>query len=274
MTDLNAVGFALEELFALRLQALSGRWPRMCAHRGLKGKMTQRDQEIAQRLALIKGTLSQVCTRTQSSVELVAVSKTFPAEAVLAAALAGQSIFGENYAQEGCAKVDWFKENHPECKLVWHFIGPLQANKTRPVAERFDWVDSVDRLRIAKRLNDQRPEGLPPLNVLIEVNISAEESKSGVMPEELQAVASEIAKLPRLKLRGLMAIPEPAEEDEAVRSPLRAMKALFDAHKDEFGWDTLSMGMSADMVQAVEEGATMVRVGSAIFGARHYPAKA
>ena len=274
MTDLNAVGFALEELFALRLQALSGRWPRMCAHRGLKGKMTQRDQEIAERLALVKGTLSQVCTRTQSSVELVAVSKTFPAEAVLAAALAGQSIFGENYAQEGCAKVDWFKENHPECKLVWHFIGPLQANKTRPVAERFDWVDSVDRLRIAQRLNDQRPEGLPPLNVLIEVNISAEESKSGVMPEELQAVASEIAKLPRLKLRGLMAIPEPAEEDEAVRSPLRAMKALFDAHKDEFGWDTLSMGMSADMVQAVEEGATMVRVGSAIFGARHYPAKA
>ncbi len=274
MTDLNAVGFALEELFALRLQALSGRWPRMCAHRGLKGKMTQRDQEIAERLALVKGTLSQVCTRTQSSVELVAVSKTFPAEAVLAAALAGQSIFGENYAQEGCAKVDWFKENHPECKLVWHFIGPLQANKTRPVAERFDWVDSVDRLRIAQRLNDQRPEGLPPLNVLIEVNISAEESKSGVMPEELQAVASEIAKLPRLKLRGLMAIPEPAEEDEAVRSPLRAMKALFDAHKDEFGWDTLSMGMSADMVQAVEEGATMVRVGSAIFGARHYPGKA
>ena len=274
MTDLNAVGFALEELFALRLQALSGRWPRMCAHRGLKGKMTQRDKEIAERLALVKGTLSQVCTRTQSSVELVAVSKTFPAEAVLAAALAGQSIFGENYAQEGCAKVDWFKENHPECKLVWHFIGPLQANKTRPVAERFDWVDSVDRLRIAKRLNDQRPEGLPPLNVLIEVNISAEESKSGVMPEELQAVAREIAKLPRLKLRGLMAIPEPAEEDEAVRSPLRAMKALFDAHKDEFGWDTLSMGMSADMVQAVEEGATMVRVGRAIFGARHYPAKA
>ena len=213
--------------------------------------MTQRDQEITERLALVKGTLSQVCTRTQSSVELVAVSKTFPAEAVLAAALAGQSIFGENYAQEGCAKVDWFKENHPECKLVWHFIGPLQANKTRPVAERFDWVDSVDRLRIAKRLNDQRPEGLPPLNVLIEVNISAEESKSGVMPEELQAVASEIAKLPRLKLRGLMAI-----------------------HKGEFGWDTLSMGMSADMVQAVEEGATMVRVGSAIFGARHYPAKA
>lgn len=237
-------------------------------------KMTQRDQEIAERLALVKGTLSQVCTRTQSSVELVAVSKTFPAEAVSAAALAGQSIFGENYAQEGCAKVDWFKENHPECKLVWHFIGPLQANKTRPVAERFDWVDSVDRMRIAKRLNDQRPEGLPPLNVLIEVNISGQQSKSGVMPEELQAVAREIAKLPRLKLRGLMAIPEPAEEDEAVRSPLRAMKALFDAYKDEFGWDTLSMGMSADMVQAVEEGATMVRVGSAIFGARHYPAKA
>lgn len=261
-------------LFALRLRALSGRGSQIYKNGCLGTQMTQQDQEIADRLAQVKATLSQACVRAQRSVELVAVSKTFPAEAVLAAANAGQSVFGENYAQEGCAKVDWFKENHPEKKLVWHFIGPLQANKTRPVSEHFDWVDSVDRLRIAKRLNDQRPEGLPPLNVLIEVNISAEESKSGVMPEELQAVAREIAKLPRLKLRGLMAIPEPAEEDEAVRSPLRAMKALFDAHKDEFGWDTLSMGMSADMVQAVEEGSTMVRVGSAIFGARHYPAKA
>lgn len=236
--------------------------------------MTQREEGIAYRLEQVKSTLTAVCIRRQSTVELVAVSKTFPAEAVLEAVNAGQSVFGENYAQEGCAKVDWFKDNHPERKLVWHFIGPLQANKTRPVAERFDWVDSVDRLRIAKRLNDQRPEDMPPLNVLIEVNISAEESKSGVMPEEVCEVAREIAKLRRLKLRGLMAIPEPAQDDESVRRPLRAMKALFDAHKAEFGWDTLSMGMSADMVQAVEEGATMVRVGSAIFGARHYPTKA
>ena len=236
--------------------------------------MTQREEGIAYRLEQVKSVLTAVCMRRQSTVELVAVSKTFPAEAVLEAVNAGQSVFGENYAQEGCAKVDWFKDNHPERKLVWHFIGPLQANKTRPVAERFDWVDSVDRLRIAKRLNDQRPEDMPPLNVLIEVNISAEESKSGVMPEEVCEVAREIAKLPRLKLRGLMAIPEPAQGDESVRRPLRAMKALFDAHKAEFGWDTLSMGMSADMVQAVEEGATMVRVGSAIFGARHYPTKA
>ena len=164
--------------------------------------MTQREEGIAYRLEKVKSTLTAVCIRRQSTVELVAVSKTFPAEAVLEAVNAGQSVFGENYAQEGCAKVDWFKDNHPERKLVWHFIGPLQANKTRPVAERFDWVDSVDRLRIAKRLNDRRPEDMPPLNVLIEVNISAEESKSGVMPEEVCEVAREIAKLPRLKLRG------------------------------------------------------------------------
>ena len=192
--------------------------------------MTQREEGIAYRLKQVNSVLTAVCMRRQSTVELVAVSKTFPAEAVLEAVNAGQ-----NYAQEGCAKVDWFKDNHPERKLVWHFIGPLQANKTRPVAERFDWVDSVDRLRIAKRLNDQRPEDMPPLNVLIEVNISAEESKSGVMPEEVCEVAREIAKLPRLKLRVLMAIPEPAQDDESVHRPLRAMKALLDAHECRYG---------------------------------------
>lgn len=236
--------------------------------------MNERKQEIARNFSTVKARLEETCKRCGCAADLVAVSKTFPAEAVLAAADAGQTVFGENYAQEGCGKVDWFKEHRPDVKLVWHFIGPLQANKTRPVAERFDWVDSVDRLRIAKRLSDQRPESADVLNVLIEVNISGEESKSGVKPEELPELAREIAKLPRLKLRGLMAIPEPESDDEKKRRPLRAMKALFDRYKEEFGWDTLSMGMSADMVEAVEEGATMVRVGSAIFGARHYPNKA
>lgn len=232
------------------------------------------ENNIAARLAAVRARLADANARAGRSAELVAVSKTFPPEAVREAVAAGQCVFGENYAQEGCAKVDWFREKFPETPLVWHFIGPLQANKTRMVAERFDWVDSVDRLRIAKRLSEQRPESMPPLNILIEVNISGEESKSGVKPEELESLAREIAALPRLCMRGLMAIPEPETEDEKIRRPLKAMKALFESLKDEFGWDTLSMGMSADMVQAVEEGATMVRVGSAVFGARHYPAKA
>ena len=200
---------------------------------------TQQTGAIAERLETVRERLEAVCARTGSTAELVVVSKTFPAQAVNEAVEAGQRVFGENYAQEGCGKVDWFAQNRPDVKLTWHFIGPLQANKTRGVAERFDWVDSVDRLRIAKRLNDQRPEAMP-----------------------------------HLKLRGLMAVPEPETEDEKIRRPLKAMKALFEQYKAEFGWDTLSMGMSADMVQAVEEGATMVRVGSAIFGPRHYPAKA
>ena len=231
--------------------------------------MTNREEEIARNLEQVRAGLRQA----GGEVQLVAVSKTFPPEDVLAAVKAGQRVFGENYAQEGCEKVDWFRTHYPQYQLQWHFIGPLQANKTRGVAERFDWVDSVDRLRIAKRLSDQRPEHLAALNVLIEVNISGEESKSGVKPEELEALAREIAALPRLRLRGLMAIPQPQTDDEKIREPLRAMKALFDAYKHSFGWDTLSMGMSADRAQAVQEGSTMVRVGSAIFGARHYPNK-
>lgn len=231
--------------------------------------MTNREEEIARNLEQVRAGLRQA----GGEVQLVAVSKTFPPEDVLAAVKTGQRVFGENYAQEGCEKVDWFRTHYPQYQLQWHFIGPLQANKTRGVAERFDWVDSVDRLRIAKRLSDQRPEHLAALNVLIEVNISGEESKSGVKPEELEALAREIAALPRLRLRGLMAIPQPQTDDEKIREPLRAMKALFDAYKHSFGWDTLSMGMSADRAQAVQEGSTMVRVGSAIFGARHYPNK-
>jgi len=203
-------------------------------------------------------------------VELLAVSKTFPKEAVLLAARAGQRAFGENYAQEGAEKVDWFREHHPELDLQWHFIGPLQANKTRLVAERFDWVQSIDRLRIAERLSAQRPENLPPLNVLIEVNIDGEATKSGVAPEALEALALEVAALPRLRLRGLMVIPAPSEAPEEKMRPLVATRAFYDRLKGRFGFDTLSMGMSSDMCEAVRAGSTLVRVGSAIFGARDY----
>lgn len=229
--------------------------------------------DVKARLAQVKEKLAAANEGRTEPAELMAVSKTFPPEAVLAAAQEGQCIFGENYAQEGCDKVDWFKENHPELPLVWHFIGPLQSNKTRPVAERFDWVDSIDRVKIAQRLNDQRPENLPPLNVLIEVNIDDETSKSGVAPNDIRELADKIMLMDRLKLRGLMCIPAPADTPEKQAEPLRAMRALYDMMADDYGMDTLSMGMSADMVVAVENGSTLVRVGSAIFGHRDYSKK-
>lgn len=206
-------------------------------------------------------------------VELLAVSKTFPEKAIEIAASCGQHAFGENYAQECCRKIDWFRENRPDLTLQWHFIGPLQSNKTRPIAERVDWVQSIDRFKIAERLNEQRPSALGRLNVLIEVNIDGETSKSGVAPDEVQALARAVAALPNLRLRGLMTIPAPAENDELRRRPLRAMRELYCRLQPEFGFDTLSMGMSADMVDAIEEGSSMVRVGSAIFGHRTYPTK-
>lgn len=213
--------------------------------------------------------------RREGDVKLLAVGKTFGSEALLACAELGQRAFGENYAQEGCGKVDWFREHHPELALEWHFIGPLQANKTRGVAERFDWVESIDRERIARRLSEQRPEGMPPLNLLIEVNIDGEASKSGVTPDALEALAAEIEKLPRVRLRGLMAIPAPAETHEARMKPLLQMRALFNEfRKSHPHADTLSMGMSADMDEAVEAGTTLVRIGRAIFGERNYGAKA
>lgn len=201
---------------------------------------------------------------------LLAVSKTFPNEALLEAARAGALAFGENYAQEGCDKVDWFKTHCPQCNITWHFIGPLQSNKTRPVAERFDWVQSIDRVKIAQRLNDQRPESLLPLNVLIEVNIDGEDTKSGVAPEHVRALCLAISKMSRLKLRGLMTIPAPKATKEEEKETFLSMKALYDSLKEEFHFDTLSMGMSADYVEALKAGSTMVRVGSKIFGARTY----
>ena len=192
---------------------------------------------------------------------------------MLIAAQAGQRSFGENYAQEGCEKVDWFRENHSELPLVWHFIGPVQANKTRPIAEHFDWVESLNREKIARRLNEQRPEALGKLNVLIEVNIDGEASKSGVLPKDVPALCDVVQGLDRLKLRGLMAIPAPADTHEGKIKPLRDMRALYESLRDRYEFDTLSMGMSADYLEALEAGSTEIRVGTAIFGHRDYSAK-
>lgn len=207
--------------------------------------------------------------RDPHGVALLAVSKTFPADDVRAAYAAGQRAFGENYVQEAVDKVEALADLR--ANLEWHFIGPLQSNKTRPVAERFDWVHSVDRLKIAERLSAQRPESMAPLNVCLQVNVSGEASKSGVAPNEAPGIARAIAALPNVRLRGLMSIPEPAETLEAQRAPHRELRMLFDAlNAQGFALDTLSMGMSADLEAAVLEGATVVRVGTAIFGARDY----
>jgi len=208
--------------------------------------------------------------RLPASITVVAVGKTFPAEAVLALARCGQRHFGENYLQEALAKIGAVRAAAPDLPLTWHFVGPVQSNKTRPIAEHFDWVQSVERLKIAQRLSEQRPAHLPPLNVLLQVNISGEAAKSGVAPGELPALARAVAGLPRLRLRGLMAIPEPSDDPGEQRLPLAAMKRLFDAQQAAgfTDWDTLSMGMSADLEAAIEQGATMVRVGTALFGER------
>jgi hypothetical protein len=195
------------------------------------------------------------------------VSKTQPAAAVRAAHAAGQRAFGENYVQEGLAKIEALADLRPE--LEWHLIGPLQSNKTRVVAEAFDWVHSIDRLKIAQRLSEQRPAWAAPLQVCLQVNVSGEDSKSGVAPAGLPALAQAVAALPRLRLRGLMAIPEPAGDEAAQRLPHHALRELLEAlHQQGLALDTLSMGMSADLEAAVLEGATLVRVGTAIFGER------
>lgn len=207
--------------------------------------------------------------RDPQSVALLAVSKTFPAQDVRAAHVAGQRAFGENYVQESVEKIDALADLR--ASLEWHFIGPLQSNKTRPVAERFDWVHSVDRLKIAQRLSEQRPASMAPLNVCLQINVSGEASKSGVAPQEAARIAHEIAALPNLRLRGLMSIPELETTLEAQRAPHRVLRELFDALRASgLALDTLSMGMSADLEAAVLEGATIVRIGTAVFGARAY----
>ena len=220
---------------------------------------------VSQRIALA----AQLAGRDPRSVALLAVSKTFPAEDVRAAHAAGQRMFGENYVQESLTKIEALADLR--ASLEWHFIGPLQSNKTRPVAENFDWVHSVDRLKIAQRLAEQRPAHLPPLNVCLQVNVSGEASKAGVTPAEAVEAAHAIAALPQLRLRGLMSIPEPADTSEEQRAPHRQLRELFERLcADGLELDTLSMGMSGDLEAAVLEGATIVRVGTAIFGARDY----
>ncbi|MGP9686799.1 YggS family pyridoxal phosphate-dependent enzyme [Halomonas sp. AOP25-F1-15] len=206
--------------------------------------------------------------RAPNAAALLAVTKTKPAAMIRQAWQLGQREFGENYLQEALEKQAELADLEG---LVWHFIGPLQSNKTRAVAEHFDWVHSVDRLKIAQRLNKQRPAHLAPLNICLQVNISHEDSKAGVLPEELEALAREVATLPNLRLRGLMAIPAPAETLAAQRQPLAALREALTALQSqlpETPLDTLSMGMSDDLEAAVLEGATLVRLGTSIFGAR------
>ncbi|MBY7873622.1 YggS family pyridoxal phosphate-dependent enzyme [Vibrio fluvialis] len=213
----------------------------------------------------------QKCGRPRSSVQLLAVSKTKPVEAILEAAQAGQRAFGENYVQEGCDKVQFFAEHHPELDLEWHFIGPLQSNKTRLIAEHFDWMHTIDRAKIAQRLSEQRPAHLPPLQVLIQVNTSGEASKSGIIENDLFTLAELISGLPNLTLRGLMSIPENVPDYSSQLAAFRQLAALKDRLAEKYdGIDTLSMGMSGDMEAAIEAGSTIVRIGTAIFGQRDY----
>ncbi len=211
------------------------------------------------------GEAARRCGRQPEEISLLAVSKTWPGSYVQEAARAGQKAFGENYVQEGVDKVR--ETALPD--LEWHFIGPLQSNKTRLVAEAFQWVHSVDRLKIAERLSQQRPAHLPPLQICLQVNISNEDSKSGVPEEDVASLAQQIAYLPRLKLRGLMTIPAPASEFAQQRAPFRRLRKLYEQlNRNGFALDTLSMGMSNDIEAAIAEGSTLVRVGTAIFGER------
>lgn len=225
---------------------------------------------ISTNLQAVNARIAAACKavgRAPHEVMLLAVSKTWPAEDVREAARCGQRAFGENYVQEGVDKIAALAD----LNLEWHFIGPLQSNKTRPVAEHFAWVHTIDRLKIAERLSAQRPAHLPPLQVCIQVNVSGEASKSGVAPAEVQALAHAVRALPNLVLRGLMAIPEPTEDAAVLQSQLGLLTALqVQLNHEGMSLDTLSMGMSHDLEAAVAAGATLVRIGTAIFGARNY----
>lgn len=234
-------------------------------------KVVENLQHVQQRIAAA----AQQAGRDSADVALLAVSKTKPIELITAAYQAGQRRFGENYLQEAVDKVVALRH----LDIEWHFIGPLQSNKTRNAAQHFDWVHTIDRIKIARRLSEQRPAELPPLNICLQVNIDGEASKSGVTTEQLPALAAEVAALPNLTLRGLMAIPKASDDPNQQREPFAALAALLqqlrellpEQHKiDTFQLDTLSMGMSGDMDAAISEGATMVRIGTDIFGARDY----
>ncbi len=236
--------------------------------------MPRRPKAAAQVMSTIEKNIAKVAARIReaaqavgrdpASVGLLAVSKAQPAAAIREAAEAGMRDFGENYLQEALDK----QAELGELPLTWHFIGPIQSNKTKPIAEHFDWVHSVDRLKIAQRLSDQRPAELPPLNICLQVNVSGEASKSGCAPEELPQLAQAVAAIPRLRLRGLMCIPAPSEDPAEQRAAFARLRAL----RDELPLtlDTLSMGMSQDLEAAIAEGATWVRIGTALFGARDY----
>ncbi len=215
--------------------------------------------------------IAKECGRDPNTIQLIAVSKTKPVEQIMEAINAGQLAFGENYVQEGIEKIQYFEKNMPNNDLIWHFIGPLQSNKSKLVAEHFDWMHTIDRFKIAQRLSDQRPNHMAKLNVLIQVNISQEASKSGVKPEEVTDLVKQIVALPNLNLRGLMAIPEIENDyDKQLNVFTKMQQLLHSLQKDYPFMDTLSMGMSGDMPAAISAGSTMVRIGTAIFGARQY----
>jgi PLP dependent protein len=226
---------------------------------------------VASRLQAVKDRITRAArsvNRQPNEITLLVASKTHPTERVREAWLAGQTIFGENYLQEALAKMPALTD----LSIEWHFIGPIQSNKTKRITENFAWVHSVDRVKIADRLAKDRPESLPPLQICLQVNVSGEASKSGVAPDELVQLAAHVVRLPRLKLRGLMAVPELTTATALQRSQFHMLWELFDRLKrGGYELDTLSMGMSEDMDIAIAEGATMVRVGTAIFGPRRYP---
>ncbi len=227
---------------------------------------------IQTRLLAVRARIDAACqaaNRSPQTVTLLAVSKTFGPDAVREAYAAGQTAFGENYIQEAVEKIAALRD----LPLQWHCIGPIQSNKTRLVAENFDWVHTIDRLKIAQRLSEQRPAHLPPLQLCLQVNVDGGDNKSGVPPPEALALAKAVAALPNVRLRGVMSIPEPTPDFVACIAILASIRAVFDALNAEgLALDTLSIGMSADLEAAIHAGSTMVRVGSAIFGGRSYPA--
>ncbi|MCK4743500.1 MAG: YggS family pyridoxal phosphate-dependent enzyme [Sulfuriflexus sp.] len=225
--------------------------------------ISQNITEVQQRIVAA----AEAVNRDPVEITLLAISKTRPIEDIVAAITAGQQHFGENYLQDALAKITELENDYPN--LEWHFIGAIQSNKTSDIAKHFSWVHTVERLKIAQRLNDQRPENLSPIQVCIQVNISNEESKAGIPTEQVMALATEIAELPNLKLRGLMAIPAATKEPAEQRKAFAALRTLYEQlNQKGFALDTLSMGMSGDLEAAVAEGSTLVRIGTAIFGAR------
>jgi pyridoxal phosphate enzyme (YggS family) len=237
-------------------------------------------QATALRLSAVRERIERACAasaRPPGAVELLAVSKTFGHDRVLGLAAAGQRAFGENYLQEALDKIEACQREAPHLSLIWHFIGPVQSNKTRSIAESFDWVHSVDRDKIGRRLSEQRPAELPPLSLCLQVNLSGEASKSGCEPHEAIGLAMKLAELERVRLRGLMTLPAPGQEALARDRPFERLRMLFDQIREKLAielpgrvqdFDTLSMGMSDDLEQAIAAGATIVRVGTALFGRR------